>query len=547
MSHRRLVHVSRSAWSVLEPALLPLAAAASLLLYDGSSRARGDSSTVLVDVLILGGGIAGTSLAYHLSQRETMNATETPIRVALLDAASLGSRATGLSAGTLWSAGHSRSRAAAHLFDVGCEVEAHSVEVYQQVQRAGFDCGLVQSGNLILARSEQERTYLVEEHARLHSLGYNALMLCNRQAVLQVEPALCGGNSVAALWTLESGYVEPMLACRSIAEAAAAGAHGAMVFEDEEAIHLARADVEDGHGRRVKVSTASGRTFLARQVVVAAGVGCAALLRPLGLRVPIYPVQGTMVMFPGAGQLDEGDETGVGAGDGNCGGGLKHTLYVAEGAMRWQELYQDDDQPTPDLPRYSTFDPIKQVTITRHCYGRPMLGGDAVFGGSRVPMWRVKGAGPEELQPSLADVQGVMEHVSEFFPRAVLDKKDVEVAGAGAWLGVMPFSLDMRPLVGSLRPLGEQFRGLWLAGGFGPEGMMQAPGATRFLAQRVIAVLKEEDEERSDGSRHTCNNSNGSSGEEDVTDDARVGDAVMTLYDPCRRGSGVSLLLPEKK
>ena len=353
------------------------------------------------------GGIAGTSLAYHLARTtSTLTHTHTrPLRVTLLDSSAMGAGATGLSAGTFWSAGHARNHSHTRLFDTVSEVEALSAELYQQLQATGFECGVVQCGNLTLARNERERAYLVEEHAYLHSMGYNALMLCNGEAVTQVEPALVGGNSVAALWTLQSGYVDPMLACRSFAEAAMSmnsvsnddeGAVAVSLVENEEVVALdcnKREEMEvEGNDDsknschcipRIEVRTSSGNIFHARHVVVAAGDNCAALLRPLGLDVPIVPVKGTMVMFPrGTCNQQKGTQQD-----------LKHTIYLSESALQWKELYSSDVEanggttPQSNLqPKYCSFDQEKQQVITRHCYGRPTPDGDAVFGGTRIPM-----------------------------------------------------------------------------------------------------------------------------------------------------------------
>ena len=54
---------------------------------------------------------------------------------------------------------------------------------------------------------------------------------------------------------------------------------------------------------------------------------------------------------------------------------------------------------------------------------------------------------------------------------------------AGA--GLMPFSIDGTPIVGELSETG--YPGLWLATGFGPEGIMEGPAAGRWVGEQVVA------------------------------------------------------------
>jgi len=74
-------------------------------------------------------------------------------------------------------------------------------------------------------------------------------------------------------------------------------------------------------------------------------------------------------------------------------------------------------------------------------------------------------------------VEEVFQQVQEIYPNvAILGKT------GGEWAGLMPFSVDGKPLVGSLKGVSERFDGLWIAGGFGGEGMMLGPGVAKQLA-----------------------------------------------------------------
>ncbi len=60
-------------------------------------------------------------------------------------------------------------------------------------------------------------------------------------------------------------------------------------------------------------------------------------------------------------------------------------------------------------------------------------------------------------------MKAIYDHVLEFYPQ-LGRLSDESLKDAGAWVGVMPFSADGRPFVGSLEPLDPKYRGVWVAG-----------------------------------------------------------------------------------
>lgn len=76
--------------------------------------------TIETDVLIIGGGIAGASAAYHLAARGR--------RVVVLDRGEIASGASGVNAGAIDSVGWGETR------DLQTHLTAGSVEVFETVQ-----------------------------------------------------------------------------------------------------------------------------------------------------------------------------------------------------------------------------------------------------------------------------------------------------------------------------------------------------------------------------------------------------------------------------
>jgi glycine/D-amino acid oxidase-like deaminating enzyme len=115
---------------------------------------------------------------------------------------------------------------------------------------------------------------------------------------------------------------------------------------------------------------------------------------------------------------------------------------------------------------------VRQV---RHCYGRQRVDGCVIFGGDRVT------TSGDDYEVDAAALTHNAEHVYEFAPK--LRALGVE----GAWAGLMPFSKDGRPMVGELTPLGLD--GLWVAVGFGSNGVMSGPHAGRVVGEAAAASV----------------------------------------------------------
>ncbi len=480
----------------------------------------------------------GTTLATELLR------IKPDVAVALLDKEGCGCEASGLSAGTIWSAGH--QVAPMMISESGAsplnEVMAESADFYESLQRAGYDAGWVRSGNLILAASDAELTHLKGEAEDLRANGYACEFLASPERVLAVEPSLAGGCAKAALHTRHSGYCEPLQATQ--AAATLARERGAVVVEGAgaraESVAVVAPDslaaLRGGRGGAplYRVTTAGGHTYFASTVVVAAGIGCSALLRPLGLNVPVFPVKGTMWEsneFPAAAAaVDPAVAAGAKVEDTALPAALRCTIYVAESGLAWAEMYRGvgsygDGMFSGSLcpPRYLTHDAAGR-TVVRHCYGRPRADGAVVFGGSRQLV-----TDPSDCEADSGAADAVFAHVAELYP-------DVRTVGrsGGLWCGLMPFSADGLPLVGCLGPLGPPYGGLWLAGGFGGEGMMLGPGTAKLLAAQILCEGV---------SSITNGTASGNSWKSETAAEAHLRSEIMRQFDPCRP-SGVTARPP---
>ena len=176
-----------------------------------------------VETLIVGGGIAGISLAHTLAAAGSA--------VGLIEAGTLGQGATGRSAGFLtlsppetyreliaiW--GREGARAALALGR-----RSHQ-RVRELVESLDFDCGYRAAGSVRLARTEDEAADVRASLPDLHLDGFRVL---ETPVSAEVPPHAASGYA-AAFITPEDGEIDPVRYLRALARTAVA--RGARLYE----------------------------------------------------------------------------------------------------------------------------------------------------------------------------------------------------------------------------------------------------------------------------------------------------------------------------
>jgi sarcosine oxidase subunit beta len=215
------------------------------------------------DVVIIGGGVTGAAIAYHLAQRGVR-------RVLLLERQFLAAGGTGRSVGII-----------RQLYPTPetTRMVRRSLDVYQRFQEAvGGPSGYVGCGALI-GVSLAMRPKLEQTLALQRPLGVRAELLEPAEAT-RVEPRIDPSALGAVLWEPESGYADP--AGVTLAYAAAARRLGASIEQGVEVTAILRT-----RQRVSGVGTAGGDTIEAPVVVNAAGLWSPAVSRLGGVELPI--------------------------------------------------------------------------------------------------------------------------------------------------------------------------------------------------------------------------------------------------------------------
>ena len=224
------------------------------------------------DVVVIGGGCNGASLAFHLAEGKAG-------RVVLLEKGALASGPTGRSTAIV------RQH---YSNEVTARMALDSLRVFQQWEdRVGGTCGFVRTGFLVGVRGG-DRTALEGNVALQRGVGID-VRLVGADELRRLEPQLFAEDLVAGAYEPEAGYCDPVSTTVSFAEAARS--LGARIVQGREvtAIRVER-------GRVAGVETPAG-PVAAPVVVVAAGPWARGLVDAAGVALPIEPSRHPVCAF----------------------------------------------------------------------------------------------------------------------------------------------------------------------------------------------------------------------------------------------------------
>jgi glycine oxidase len=223
------------------------------------------------DVVIIGGGIIGCSIAYYLA-KEKMN-------VAVFEGNQIGSKSTSAAAGMLGA--HSECDGD---FDVFFPFARSSQNAYSQLieelhHLSGFDIGYRKGGILKLAYNEKDTNGLRS------ILSQPTVKWLDKEAVWKIEPDI-SSDIVGAAYIDEDVNVMPNAVCQAFAKSAQI--LGASLFEFSPVLDIQKKD----HSFLIQTAT---NHVEAKHVVVANGVWSTTFFKQLGLDHQLTPVKGECI------------------------------------------------------------------------------------------------------------------------------------------------------------------------------------------------------------------------------------------------------------
>jgi len=223
------------------------------------------------DVVVIGGGVIGASIAYHLAKRK--------VDVVLLEKGDAASGSSGACDGTIFLQTKSPG--------IHLELALESSRRFSHLkQELGAGIEYQRRGGMIVIEHEEELQALAQFVKKQNSIGLEVSLLDRKQA-RELEPSL-GDNILGATFSAMDAQVNPMLLTFALIEAARR--LGAKIN-----VHTRVTGFRRSSGCIAAVKTDKGE-IRTGMVVNAAGVYAAQIGALLDLSVPIKPRRGQLVV-----------------------------------------------------------------------------------------------------------------------------------------------------------------------------------------------------------------------------------------------------------
>ena len=372
------------------------------------------------DVLVIGAGICGVTTAFFLAQHGH--------KVAVLERGNIASEASGVNAGGLGGLGWGNNP------DLQSYLTAGSFEIFKSLQLdMGYDIEFIAPGGLQGIHNEEQWDWVRDRVLNYQTQGYHAELLTSREA-RAIEPE--ASESIPGFMYLSKrGKANPTKTTVAFGEAASALGTDLRIGHNVE-------DMNQQTDGSWQVQTNQG-IFSAKTIVLAVGAWSKPVGDILGIDIPVAPVKGQMWATPP----------------------MPPSIYHLSGSM---ESAYDWDCQTPDANFPPDITHRGDTRITRHLYGGQSRNGEIIFGGDRQLVGY-------DYTPNANGIEVNRDHASEIIP--MVGKLPI----TRTWAGIMPFSMDGKPIIGKI-PL---FDNLFIVTGLASSGFGRGPMSGKLLADYI--------------------------------------------------------------
>jgi sarcosine oxidase subunit beta len=225
------------------------------------------------DVVIIGGGIVGSSIAYHLTAAGCKDVLVIERETAQ------GKGSTGKSMGGV---------RAQFSTPVNIQMSLYSIPFYASFdERLGHPCDYRPQGYLFCATSDQHMAYLRTNYEKQVAMGLKDVRMVTGDEIRGRFPQLRADDIVGGSFCSTDGFVDPYSAMIGLMTCAAD--HGATLWKNTAVAAISRDE------RGVAGVETSRGAVATRKVVNAAGAWAAGIAKMVGIDLPVEPLRRMLV------------------------------------------------------------------------------------------------------------------------------------------------------------------------------------------------------------------------------------------------------------
>jgi len=215
------------------------------------------------EIIIIGGGVVGASVAYHLTKRGVKD-------VLILEKENRqGLGSTGKATGGV---------RAQFETDINIRMSLYSIDFFE---RWDFDCGYEPRGYLFFATDEKQLDYLRRNVEKQKSLGVKAIEIVNTQTISEIVRGLNCEDIVGGSFGANDGFINPLGVLEGFTRKARE--NGAEILTGTEVI-----SIETRNDKVVGVKTNQG-VIKAETIVLCSGAWAKELAKTAGVDLPVEP------------------------------------------------------------------------------------------------------------------------------------------------------------------------------------------------------------------------------------------------------------------
>jgi sarcosine oxidase subunit beta len=227
----------------------------------------------IADVVIIGGGIVGSSVAYHLAERGCTNV----LIVEREDRQGMGSTAKSM--------GGVRAQFAT---PINIRMSLYSIDLFSRFEEVtGHTAGYKAQGYLFVATNQRHLDYLEANYRQQRACGVNNVEMVTREDIVKTVPQLIADDIVGGSFCPTDGFVDPYSVMTGFSKRARE--RGVKLWLETDVTGI---DVQQGQVAGVQTSRGYVST---RAVVNAAGPWAASVAQLADVELPVEPLKRQIV------------------------------------------------------------------------------------------------------------------------------------------------------------------------------------------------------------------------------------------------------------